>query len=93
MTGYIVLGAFIFLVASHTAVFFIGYSRARKAAEAERLEDEKCRAESDTAWQREKDKINQEVQSNANEKKASLSAGSGRDRFDAIDNSLRNHKN
>jgi hypothetical protein len=93
MTGYIILGAFIFLVVSHTAVFFTGYSRARKAAEAERLEDERRRAENAAAWQREKDKINQGVQSNANEKKASLSSGSGRDRFDAINDSLRNHKN
>jgi hypothetical protein len=93
MTGYIVLGAFIFLAVSHTAVFFIGYSRARRAAEAERLEDEKRLVESAAAWQREKDKINQEIQSNANEKKATLSAGSGRDRFNAISNSLRDRKN
>jgi hypothetical protein len=93
MSGYIALGIFIFLVVSHVSVFFIGYSRARKAAETERLEDEKRRAESAASWQREKDKINQEVKNNANEQKASLSSGSGRDRFDAINNSLRDRKN
>jgi hypothetical protein len=90
LTGYIVLAVFIGLVVSHTAVFFIGYSRARKRAELERMEDENRRLQSDREFQKEKEKIQKEVFGNAEEKKASLSSGaSGRDRFNAVNDSLR----
>jgi len=90
MTGYIILAAFIILTISHTSLFFLGYSRARKAAEAERREEERQRLQSEREFQKEKENIKQEVFGNAEEKKASLSAGgSGRDNFDAINDSLR----
>ncbi|MDR1253345.1 MAG: hypothetical protein LBK62_14480 [Treponema sp.] len=89
-TGYIILAVFIGLAVSHTAVFFIGYSRARKKAELERMEDENRRLQSDREFQKEKEDIQKEVYSNAKEKKAALASGaSGRDRFNAINDSLR----
>ncbi|GHV90460.1 hypothetical protein AGMMS50268_09630 [Spirochaetia bacterium] len=90
MTGYIILAIFIGLVVSHTAVFFIGYSRARKRAELERAEDERNRLQRDREFQKEKEDIQKEVFGNAEEKKASLASGApGRDRFNNINNSLR----
>jgi hypothetical protein len=90
MTGYIILAAFIVLTISHTSLFFLGYSRARKKAEAERREEENRRLQSERDFQREKENIKQEVFGNAEEKKASLAAGgSGRDNFNAINDSLR----
>jgi uncharacterized protein YlxW (UPF0749 family) len=90
LTGYIVLAVFIGLVVSHTAVFFAGYSRARKGAELERIEDENRRLQSDREFQKEKEDIQKEVYGNAEEKKASLASGaSGRDRFNAVNDSLR----
>jgi len=94
MTGYIILAAFIILTISHTSLFFMGYSRARKRAEAERREEERQRLQSEQGFQKEKENIMQEVFGNAEEKKASLSTGgSGRDNFNAINDSLRNNKN
>jgi hypothetical protein len=94
MTGYIILAAFILLTASHTAVFFIGHSTARKAAKLERAEDERRKAESDKQFQIEKENIKQEVHQNAEQEKASLSSGAGgRDRFNRINDSLRDGKN
>jgi hypothetical protein len=89
LTGYIVLAVFIGLVVSHTAVFFIGYSRARKKAEFKRIEDENRRLQSDQEFQKEKGNIQKEVFGNAADKKASLASGDGRDRFNAINDSLR----
>jgi hypothetical protein len=90
MTGYIVLGAFILLVITHTAVFFIGYCKARKAAERDRLEEAQRRAESDKQYQQVKDEIQEEVTGNAQKEKAALSAGGpGRERFNRINDSLR----
>jgi hypothetical protein len=65
LTGYIVLAVFIGLVVSHTAVFFTGYSRARKKAELERIEDENRRLQSDREFQKEKENIQKEVFGNA----------------------------
>jgi hypothetical protein len=90
MTGYIILAIFIGLMVSHTILFFIGYFRARKRAELERAEDDRRRLESDKEFQQEKETIQKEVFGNAEEKKASLSSGaSGRDRFNAVNDSLR----
>jgi hypothetical protein len=89
LTGYIILAVFIGLVISHTAVFFIGYSCARKRAELERMEDENRRLQSEQEFQEEKENIQKEVFGNANEKKASLASGAGRDHFDAVNDSLR----
>ena len=90
MTGYLILAAFIALTISHASLFFLGYTRARKKAEAERKEEECRRLQSEQSYQKEKENIMQEVFGNAEEKKASLSTGgSGRDNFDAINDSLR----
>jgi F0F1-type ATP synthase epsilon subunit len=90
MTGYIILGAFVLLVITHTAVFFAGYSKARKAAERDRLEEAQRKAESDKQYQQVKDEIKEEVTGNAEKEKAALSAGgTGRERFDRINGSLR----
>jgi hypothetical protein len=90
MTGYVILGVFILLAVSHTAVFFIGYSKARKAAERDRLEESQRKAESDQQYQQVKDEIREEVTGNAEKEKAALSAGgTGRERFDRINDSLR----
>jgi hypothetical protein len=89
LTGYIILAVFIGLVVSHTAVFFTGYSRARKKAELERIEDENRRLQSDREFQKEKENIQKEVFGNAADKKASLASGAGRDSFNAINGSLR----
>lgn len=94
MSGYIVLAVFIGLVVSHAAVFFIGYSRARKQAELERIEDERRKAQSSSEFQKRKETILKEVQIDANKKKAKLSAGTtGREHFDAINDSLRQPPN
>jgi hypothetical protein len=89
LTGYIILAVFIGLTVSHTVVFFIGYSRARKKAELERIEDENRRLQSDREFQEEKETIEKEVFDNAVDKKASLASGAGRDGFNAINGSLR----
>jgi hypothetical protein len=90
MTGYIILAGFIVLAISHASLFFMGYSRAQKKAEAERKEEECRRLQSEREFQRKKEEIKQEVFGNAEEKKALLSAGgSGRDNFNAINDSLR----
>jgi sortase (surface protein transpeptidase) len=90
MTGYIILGAFVLLVVSHTAVFFTGYAKARKAAERDRLEEAQRKAESEKQYQQVKDEIKEEVTSNAEKEKAALSAGgTGRERFNRINDSLR----
>jgi uncharacterized protein YlxW (UPF0749 family) len=91
VTGYIVLAVFVFLVISHTAVFFAGYSRARKAAEAERAEEARRRLQSDRDFQKQKEDVLKEVQTNAEDKKANISTASGRAGFDAINDSLRNN--
>jgi hypothetical protein len=91
-TVYFIIGALIVLTVSHTAFFLWGFSHARKNAEAERQEEERRHLQSDRELQKEKEKIIQEVYTDAEEKKASLSAGTGRDNFNAINDSLR-HKN
>jgi len=89
-TLYIILGAFMALVVSHTSLFFLGYTRALKKAEAERAKEENRRLQSERDLQKEKENIMQEVFGDAQDKKASLSAGgSGRDNFNAINDSLR----
>jgi Flp pilus assembly protein TadB len=88
MTVYFILGALIVLTVSHTAFFLWGFSHARKNAEAERQEEERRKLQSEHELQKEKENIMQEVFDDAEEKKASLSAGTGRASFDAINNSL-----
>jgi uncharacterized membrane protein len=93
MTGYIVLFVFIFWVFSVFGAFLFGYIKGRAKEQAEQKEDALRKAESDRAFEVEKENIRQGVFGNAEKKKAGLSGGSGRDRFDAINSSLRDHKN
>jgi Flp pilus assembly protein TadB len=89
ITVYFIIGALIVLTVSHTAFFLWGFSHARKNAEAERQEEERRRLQSERELQKEKENIMQEVFDDAEEKKASLSSGTGRDNFNAINDSLR----
>jgi predicted membrane protein len=93
MTGYIVLGAFVFYVFSIFAAFLFGYTKGRRKEQDEQKSEALRKAESDKAFEVEKENIREEVLGNAEQKKAGLSSGTGRDRFDAINNSLRDNKN
>jgi predicted membrane protein len=93
MTGYIVLGAFVFFVISLFAAFITGYSKGRAKEQAEQREEAIRKAASDKEFQVEKEKIQTEVFGNAQQKKSELSSGGGRDRFNRINDSLRNNKN
>jgi uncharacterized membrane protein len=93
MTGYIVLFIFIFWVFSVFGMFLFGYIKGRAKEQAEQKEEALRRAESDRAFEAEKENIRQGVYGNAEKKKSELSGGTGRDRFDNITNSLRDRKN
>jgi hypothetical protein len=93
MTGYIVLFVFILWVLSVFGMFLFGYTKGRAKEQAEQKEAALRKAESDRAFEEEKETIRQEVYGNAKKKKSELSSGTGRNRFDVIDNSLRDHKN
>jgi hypothetical protein len=92
MTGYIILIAFVVLVFLLFGAFLFGYTKGRKKEQDERKDEMIRKAESDRAFQIESENIKQEVLTNAEQKKAELSSGNGRDRFDAINDSLRNNK-
>jgi uncharacterized membrane protein len=94
MTGYIVLFVFIFWVFSVFGMFLFGYTKGRAKERTEQKEDALRKAESDRAFEVEKENIRQGVYGNAKKRKSELSSGgTGRDRFDNITNSLRDHKN
>jgi hypothetical protein len=93
MTGYIVLGGFIFWVLSFFGAFLFGYTKGRKKEQAEQKEEALRKAASDKEFQIEKEKLQKEVFGNAEKKKSELSGNTGRARFDAVNNSLRNNKN
>jgi hypothetical protein len=93
MTGYIILFIFVFWVLSVFGAFLFGYTKGRSKEQAEQKEEALRKAESDRAFEVEKENIEQEVYGNAEHKKAGLSCGTGRNRFDAINDSLRDNKN
>jgi hypothetical protein len=93
MTGYIVLGVFVFYVVSVFGAFIGGYVKGRGKEQAEQKEDALRKAASDKSFEIEKEKIMGEVFGNAEKEKAKLSGGSGRERFNAINNGLRDNKN
>jgi flagellar biosynthesis/type III secretory pathway M-ring protein FliF/YscJ len=93
MTGYIILIAFAVFVFSVFGAFLFGYTKGRAKEQAEQKEEALRKAESDRAFEAEKENIRQEVYNHAENEKAKLSGGSGRSRFDAINNSLRDNKN
>jgi flagellar biosynthesis/type III secretory pathway M-ring protein FliF/YscJ len=91
MTGYIILAAFVFFVIACFAAFMAGLKQGRKAAEAEYAE-ERARKEKDRRdYEKAAQEIKQEVFHDAAQEKAELAshAGAG-DRFNAVNNSLRN---
>jgi predicted membrane protein len=90
MTGYIVLIAFVIFVLSIFIAFLIGYTKGRKKERDEQKDEALRKAASDKAFGVEKENIREEVLGNAEQKKAGLSTGTGRDRFDNINDSLRN---
>jgi hypothetical protein len=92
-TGYIILIVFAVWVFSALGAFIAGYIKGRKAEQNEQREEALRKAESDKAFEVEKEKIREEVYNHAENEKAQLSSGTGRERFDAINNSLRNNKN
>jgi uncharacterized membrane protein len=94
MTAYIILFVFIFWVLSVFGMFLFGYTKGRTKEQAEQKEEALRKAESDRAFEVEKENIRKGVYENAEQKKAELSSGgTGRDRFNNITNSLRDHKN
>jgi hypothetical protein len=90
MTGYIILFAFIFWALSAFGAFLFGYTKGRAKEQAEQKEEALRMAESRRSFEAEKETIRQEVYENAEKKKSDLSGGTGRNRFDAINDSLRN---
>jgi hypothetical protein len=93
MTGYIVLGTFIFFVLSVFGAFLFGYTKGQTKEQAEQKEEALRKAASNKEFQIEKENIQKEVFGNAEKKKSELSGNTGRARFDAVNNSLRNNKN
>jgi len=69
--------------------FVFGYFRGREKERQAHTAESLRKAESDRAFEREKEKIQGEVQGDAEKEKAKLSRGTGRERFDAINDSLR----
>jgi uncharacterized protein HemY len=92
MTGYIVLTAFIIFVLSCFFSFIGGWKHGKKQARAEYAEEQRRKALDEKDYKKAAQEIRQEVFHEAESKKAELSGGSnGRERFDAINNSLRNN--
>jgi hypothetical protein len=93
VAGYIILFVFVFWVFSVFGAFLFGCTKGRAKERAEQKEAALRKAESDRAFEAEKENIMREVYGNAGKKKSELSSGTGRNRFDAVNNSLRDHKN
>jgi hypothetical protein len=89
MTGYIILGAFAFFVFSVFGAFVFGHAKGRAKEAGERQEEALRKAASDKEFEIEKEKIREEVFGNAANKKSELSGGTGRDRFNRINDGLR----
>jgi hypothetical protein len=89
MTGYLFLGGFVLLTASHAAAFFTGYRKGKKAAGAEFNMELRRRAQNEIEFEKEKAKIMKEVFNDAEKKKAALSAGSSAERFNRANDVLR----
>jgi hypothetical protein len=93
MTGYIVLAGFVFWVVSLFGMFIFGYTKGRAKEQAEQQEEALRKAASDKEFETEKEKIREEVFGNAADKKSKLSGAGGRDSFNRVNDSLRDHKN
>jgi hypothetical protein len=89
MSGYVILGGFVVLAISHAAMFFTGFRKGLKKAEADFNEALRRKAEGEVKFEKEKAKIMGEVFGDAENKKASLSRGTARERFDRANSVLR----
>jgi hypothetical protein len=88
--GYTILIVFVVYAFSVFGAFIFGHVKGRKA---EQTQAALRKAESDKVFEVVKEEIREEVYNHAENEKAQLSSGTGRERFDAINNSLRNNKN
>jgi hypothetical protein len=92
MTGYIILIVFAVFVFACFFSFIGGWRFGKKQATAEYAEEQRIKAQNEKDYQKITSQIKQEVFHESEQKKAGLSGGnSGRDRFDAINSSLRNN--
>ncbi|MDR2509238.1 MAG: hypothetical protein LBC77_01185 [Spirochaetaceae bacterium] len=89
MTGYIILGAFVFFVVSVFGAYLAGRWKGRKAAKAEYEEDLNRKMKNEIEFEKAKAEIREEVFGNAEQKKAALSGGTAIERFNRINDSLR----
>jgi len=92
MWGYIILAVFVVFVFSCFFSFLGGLKLGKKQAAAEYAEDQRRKAQDEKDYRQAAEEIKQGAFKNAETKKADLSSGTtGRDRFDAINDSLRNN--
>jgi sortase (surface protein transpeptidase) len=92
MTGYIILIVFAVFVIGCFFSFIGGWRFGKKQAEAEYAEEQRIKAQNEKDYKQAAQEIKQEAFNEAEKKKAGLSGGdSGHERFDAINNSLRNN--
>ena len=92
MTGYIILIVFAIFVFACFFSFIGGWRLGKKQAAAEYAEEQRIKAQNEKDFKQAAEDIKQGVFNEAEQKKAGLSGGnSGRDRFDNINNSLRNN--
>jgi len=92
MTGYIILAVFILFVLGCFFSFIGGWRLGKKQAAADYAEEQRIKAQNEKEFKQAASEIKQEVFNDAEQKKADLSGGStGRDRFNNINNSLRNN--
>jgi uncharacterized membrane protein len=89
MNGYIVLFIFAVFVIIVFVAFLFGISKGKKTERQVWEKREAERAKDAADFQKEKEKIMEEVFGDAEQKKAALDSGTSRERFDAINNSLR----
>jgi hypothetical protein len=89
MTGYIVLGLFVFIVFLAFIFFMIGLNHGKKLAEADYNEELAIKEKNARDYEKAKKEIKQEVLKNAERKKAELSGNvNAVDRFNAINKCL-----
>jgi hypothetical protein len=92
MMGYIILIVIIVFVFSCFFSFIGGWKHGKKQAAAEYAEEARRKEQDKKDYDKAKAKIKEEVFGNAEKEKAKLSGGnSGRERFDNINDSLRNN--
>lgn len=92
MMGYIILAGIIIFILSCFFSFIGGWKHGKKQAAAEYAEEQRRKEQDKKDYDDAKAKIKEEVFGNAEQEKAKLSGGdSGRERFDTINNSLRNN--